>query len=444
MIRNCKNPRESGASLVFALFLMLFLTLISFSLVMLISHETKSSSKLHLSQQALYAAEAGVERKIAQLREDDSANIALTDFFGAQYEVSVILLGPYRFEIESSGYVPAKTNYREKRTLSVIVLVNPAVPEHAVALGGSSEIASNITIRGTIRSNDRIITGSDVTITESSAGKGDASIYTAYNGAVQPAIDIGSNFHVSVSGQYMKCRQDIQGDGPDEHAPKTSDGGTSLEIYDEDNITEKANVTIVEGDTSSDTDEISIPSVDIDALIADADYTYDRNNLPLDPPWDWNATNGYFDYTLGTWDMEGKTYNFKEGLRFNSNINITGPGTIIVSSGTAEYGIEMNSNIYGTNDEDYAYMNVIVSGGTWEEDDLRINSNVMIQGYVYASSSATINSNVKILGVVECGGETEIKSNITITHSDDIPMDLPWAEGSSGLVEIVSWQEVNP
>ncbi|PIV18754.1 MAG: hypothetical protein COS41_03380, partial [Elusimicrobia bacterium CG03_land_8_20_14_0_80_50_18] len=83
MIRNCKNPRESGASLVFALFLMLFLTLISFSLVMLISHETKSSSKLHLSQQALYAAEAGVERKIAQLREDDSANIALTDFFGA-------------------------------------------------------------------------------------------------------------------------------------------------------------------------------------------------------------------------------------------------------------------------------------------------------------------------------------------------------------------------
>ena len=438
------NIYQRGASLVFALFLMCFLTIVSFSLIWLIRDESKSTTKLYISQRALYAAEAGIERKIAELKEENSSDIALTTLNESQYVVTVNSAGTDRFEITSTGYAPSLADPKEKRKLSVVVLVNPVVPEHAIALGGSGVINSNITIYGTIRSNDRIIIGSNVTITESSAGKGDASIYTAYNGAVQPAIDIGSNFHVSVSGQYMKCRLDNEGTGPDEHAPKTSDGGTSLEIYDEDNITEKANVTIVEGDTSSDTDEISIPSVDIDALIADADYTYDRNNLPLDPPWDWDATNGYFDYTLGTWDMEGKTYNFKEGLRFNTNINITGPGTIIVSSGTAEYGIEMNSNIHGTNNGDYAYMNVIVSGGTWEEDDLRINSNVMIQGYVYASSSATINSNVKILGVVECGEGADIKTNITITHSDDIPMDLPWAEGSSGLVEIVSWQEVNP
>ena len=104
----------------------------------------------------------------------------------------------------------------------------------------------------------------------------------------------------------------------------------------------------------------------------------------------------------------------------------------------------MNSNIEGTNNGDYAEMNIIVSGGTWDDSDLRINSNIKIQGYIYADSSATINSNVDILGIFESGGESEIKSNISVKHSDDIGMDLPWADGSSGLVEIISWQEINP
>ncbi|MEA2082051.1 MAG: pilus assembly PilX N-terminal domain-containing protein, partial [Elusimicrobiota bacterium] len=182
------NDLSSGASLVFALFLMLFLTLVSFSLVMLISHEVKSSTKLYLSQQALYAAEAGVERKIAELKEESSADIAITDFYGAQYEVDVKSLGGDKTEIESTGYVPDKSDYREKRTLSVIVLVNPAVPEHAVAVSGSSVFDGNTTIYGTIRTNSKVDIGQTCRITESSAGKGDASIYSAYDGADWPVI----------------------------------------------------------------------------------------------------------------------------------------------------------------------------------------------------------------------------------------------------------------
>jgi len=432
----------AGASLVFALFLMLFLTLVSFSLVMLISHEVKSSTKLHLSQQALYAAEAGVEQKIAELKEKDYSNIALTDFYGAEYEVSVNSLGDDKYAIESTGYVPNKANAREKRKLSVVVHVKPATPEHAVALGGSGDIRSKVTIYGTIRSNDRIIMGSEVTITESEPGKGDASIYSAYNGALRPVIDIGSNFHVSVAGQFMKCRAD-QTQDPDTHAPDTSDSATSP-IYDENKIVEQANVTIVENDDSSDTDSVSIPSVDIDALISAADFVYDRDNLPPVADWSWDGGDGVFDYTSGAWDMGGNTFNFKEGVRFKSNTNITGPGTVIVSSGTADYGVDLQSNIEGTANGDYAEMNIIVSGGTWAIDDLRMRSNVKIQGYIYASSSATINSNVDILGIFESGGESEIRSNITVKHTDDIGMDLPWADGSSGEVDIISWQEINP
>ncbi len=446
-IRNLKvaatGCSTSGASLVFALFLMLFLTLVSFSLVMLISHEVKSSTKLYLSQQALYAAEAGVERKIAELKEDDSNGIGITNFYGAQYEVSVNDdLGDDKYEIQSTGYVPNRADAREKRKLSVVVYVSQAVPEHALALGGSGDISSNVTIFGTVKSNNRIIMGSNVTITESEEGKGDASIYTSYNGPLTPAIDIGSKFHVSVPGQYIKSRMN-SGSGPDTHVPNTSDSGASP-IYDENRIVEKSNVIIVENDDSSDTDPVSIPSVDIDAIISGADFVYDRNNLPPDPPWDWKASDGYFDYTSGAWDMGGQTFNFKEGVRFNSNINITGPGTIIVSSGTADYGIEMNSNIEGTNNGDYAQMNIIVSSGTWAEDDLRINSNIKIQGYIYASSSATLSSNIDILGIFESGGNSDISSNIDITYSDDIGMDLPWEDGSAGLVEIISWQEIDP
>jgi len=433
---------SSGASLVFALFLMLFLTLVSFSLVMLISHEVKSSTKLYLSQQALYAAEAGVERKIAELKEKRYSKIELTDFYGAEYEVSVNSLGDDKYEIQSTGYVPDSADAREKRKLSVVAYVKPAMPEHAIALGGSGEISSNVIIYGTVRSNNRIIFGSQVTITESESGKGDASMYSSYEGAERPVIDIGSNFHIGVSGQYIKTRAD-QASDPDTHAPKTSDSGTSP-VYDEKNIVEKSRVTIVENDDSSDTDPISVPSADIDAIISGADFVYDRNNLPADPPWSWDAGDGYFDYTTGAWDMDGKTYNFKEGIRFNSNINITGPGTLVVSSGTADYGIKMNSNIEGTLNGDYAEMNIIVSGGTWDNDDLMINSNIKIQGYIYANSSATINSNVDILGIFESGGESEIKSNISVKYSDDIGMDLPWADGSSGEVEIISWQEINP
>ncbi|MCD6412963.1 MAG: hypothetical protein J7L54_02305 [Elusimicrobia bacterium] len=438
------QKRKRGASLVFSLFLMCFLTLISFSLVKLVNYESKNTLKQELSQQALYAAEAGVERKIAELKEEDTSDIALTNFVGSQYEVDVVSLGNDRYKIESTGYDPTKADVKEKRKISVVVYFSPATPEHALALGGQSEINSNITIYGTIKSNDRIIIGSNVTITESEPGKGDASIYTSYDGGVVPAIDIGGNFHVSVSGQYIKSRYN-SGLAPDEHAPKSSDD--TSQIYDEDNIWEKYNVTIVENDNSSDTDPVTIPSVDIGQLASNADYTVTPSNYTTIPElsdWTWDASDNVFELKSNeTWDPNGKTFNFTEGIVIESNITVTGEGTVIVSSGSAKYGIELNSNIDGTYDG-YARLNLIVSGGDWEEEDIRINSNIAIWGYIYGSSSSTINSNVNIKGILEVGDESEIKSNITITHDDDIPLDLPWTEGSAGEVQVVSWQEIKP
>jgi len=339
--------------------------------------------------------------------------------------------------------VPSVSKWRARRKLKVVVEIIPSVPAHALALGGDSEIRSNVTIKGTIRSNRKIVIRSNVTITESEPGKGDASIFTSFNGG-DPAIEIGTNFHVAVPNQFIRSRRNSSL-SPDEHSPYSGTDPTP-QIYDETNIVEKTNVTIVENDNSSDTDPIPVPSVDTTTLVANADYTVTPDNydsLGLKPPWDWNATDNVFELDTNSWDPGGKTYNFTRGVVMKSNITFTGEGTIIVSSGTADYGIEIRSNIDGTYDG-YARLNLLVVGGEWDEYDIVMRSNVDIWGYIYGASTSTIHSNVNIKGILEVGDASEIRSNITIEHNNDIPLDLPWNEGETGGINIISWQEIKP
>ena len=451
-IYNLQFTIESGVSLVFSLILMAFLTLISYSLVRLVNYESRQMVKSYLSQRALYAAEAGTEQKIAQIREGSTSGISLTDFEESQYEVSVNSLGNDRYEIQSTGYVPAKSDAKEVRKISVVIYVTPSTPEHALAFGGTGSIGSNTTIYGTIKSNNRIIIGSNVTITESEPGKGDASIYTAYDGPVTPAIDIGNNFHVGVSGQYIKSRYNSSL-APDEHAPKSSDD--TSQIYDEDNIVEKLNVTIVENDNSSDTDPITVPSADIDSILASATEVTVANyktvlNGGADTPWKLDSSAGagkeifYLDNNQ-TWNPGGNAYNFTRAVEFKSNSKL-GPdaGTIVVSSGTSDYGIRVRSNLGGTSDTDRVEINLLVTGGTWYIRDILFDSNIWINGYIYGSADVEGDANVDLEGIIEAGEDVILASNVSVQHTDDIPLDIPWEEGSTGSIQIVSWQEISP
>ncbi|MCD6423518.1 MAG: pilus assembly PilX N-terminal domain-containing protein [Elusimicrobia bacterium] len=447
-----RNSIESGASLVFSLILMAFLTLISYSLVRLVNYESHQMVKSFLSQRALYAAEAGAERKIAQIREGSTSGISLTDFEESQYEVSVNSLGSDRYEIQSTGYVPTKSDAKEVRKISVVIYITPSTPEHALAFGGTGSIGSNTTIYGTIKSNNRIIIGDNVTITESEPGKGDASIYSAYNGPLTPVIDIGNKFHVGVSGQYIKCRYDSS-QSPDEHAPKSSDD--TPEIYDEDNIVEKLNVTIVENDNSSDTDPITVPSADIDSILASAIEVTVSNyktilNGGADTPWKLDSSAGagkeifYLDNNQ-TWNPEGNAYNFTRAVEFKSNSKL-GPdaGTIVVSSGTSDYGIRVRSNLGGTGDTDRVEVNLLVTGGTWYIRDILFDSNIWINGYIYGSTDVEGDAKINLEGIIEAGEDVILAANVSVQHTDDIPLDIPWEEGSTGSIQIVSWQEISP
>ncbi|PKM99740.1 MAG: hypothetical protein CVU78_04790 [Elusimicrobia bacterium HGW-Elusimicrobia-2] len=445
---------ESGASLVFALFLMLFLTLISFSLVMLISHEVKSSTKLYLSQQALYAAEAGVERKIAELKEEYSSDIALTDFFGAQYEVSVSAAGTDQFAIVSKGYVPNKASAKEARAVQVTVLVTPGAPEHALGFSGTGTIGANSTIFGTIRSNSIITIGSNVKITESSLGKGDASVFTAHNpqdsGVTSINLPVGASLEFLVPGQFMRCRNNSLV-APDSHARQSPDG--TDQIFSEARVKATNAPTIVENDNSPATDPLDIPSADLDALLETAinvttsNYISVINGGDLNQPWVLSAEDetGIFSLLANmNWNPDGGTYNFTRGVEFRSNSSVgAGEGTVMVSSGTSDYGIEINSNL-GSTELDKVRLNLLVVDGEWALRDIIFNSNIYLSGYVYGSADVEGESNVEIEGIVEAGGDLVLNPKVTITYSDDIPMELPWKEGFSGLVEIISWQEVSP
>ena len=463
------NIYQRGASLVFALFLMCFLTIVSFSLIWLIRDESKSTTKLYISQRALYAAEAGIERKIAELKEENSSDIALTTLNESQYVVTVNSAGTDRYEITSTGYAPSLADPKERRKLSVVVLVNPAVPEHAIAVGGTSDFAGSSTIYGTIRTSGKVVIGNTCRITESSAGQGDASIYSSYNSAGPddwPVITFGNNFQISIAGQYIKCRADSSL-APDTHAKGADADDATSPIRPESNIVD--NCTIVENDNSSDTDPVSLPSADLDAIIADSvevttsNYKTVLNGAPVNTPW---KLYGADDKVIGeapasssqsgdpdvkfcltnasNWDPAGVNYNFVRGVRFRSSAEVgEGDGSIIVSSGTGSYGIQSDSNL-GSSAGDEVRLNFIVYGGSWTVADIFFNSNIDLQGYVYGAADVAGESNVHIIGIVEVGGDADFATNVTITHSSDIPMDIPWEEGTSGEVNIVSWQEVNP
>ena len=132
-------------------------------------------------------------------------------------------------------------------------------------------------------------------------------------------------------------------------------------------------------------------------------------------------------------------------VEFKSNSKL-GPdaGTIVVSSGTSDYGIRVRSNLGGTGDTDRVEVNLLVTGGTWYIRDILFDSNIWINGYIYGSADVEGDANVDLEGIIEAGEDVILAANVSVQHTDDIPLDIPWEEGSTGSIQIVSWQEISP
>jgi len=410
---------EKGIALVLALILMLVLSVLAVAMVFLNTSETKFLVKERLSDSAFYIADGGVEYAISELQEDLNYRgpTAYPVANAGEFSVSVSTQGQpaNHYEITSIGYVPNAANPQETRTVTSIVNIVAGTPSFAVGAKEGITVASNVTIKGDLRSDGQIVLGSNVYIEPSSAGASDGSIYTSTGMA--SGVDITGNL-------YMQPGREIKSRGP----TNASQGGDTAAtgIYDESRI-KSGSPLIVEGDTSSDTTPLgSFSSVDLTALdsMVEADYTYSEFTVITDP----------------TFDLAGKVHKFEQGVRFDSNIELLGQGTIWVTGGSGTYGLELASNVYGEGGG-YADANLIVSGGDWKEADIMINSNVKINGLISGTTQINANSNVDIKGVIESGGTINVDANVTIEWGE-LSFQVPLTDTPQEATIVKSWQEL--
>ncbi len=407
---------EKGIALVLVLVLMLVLSVLAVAMVFLGTSETKFLVKERLSDASLYIADGGVEYGINELQNDTSYR-GPTSYSVAnvgEFSVNISTQGQpaNHYVITSIGYVPDATNPRETRTVSCVVNIVVGTPPFAVGAKDGITVASNVTIKGDIRSDGQIVLGSNVYIEPSSAGASDGSIYTSTG--IAKGVDITGNL-------YMQPGREIKSRGP----TNASQGGDTAAtgIYQESKI-KSGSPLIVEGDTSSDTAPLgSFSSVDLIALDAMEQVTYSEFTVISDP----------------TFDLLGKVHKFEQGVRFDSNIEFLGQGTIWVTGGSGTYGLELASNVYGEGGG-YADANLIVSGGTWSGADIMINSNVKINGLISGTTQVDANSNVDINGVIESGGTINVDANVTIQWGE-FGFQVP-TTGFPAATIVKSWQEL--
>ena len=407
---------EKGIALVLALVLMLVLSVLAVAMVFLGTSETKFLVKERLSDASLYIADGGVEYGINELQNDTNYR-GPTSYSVAsvgEFSVNVSTQGQpaNHYVITSIGYVPDATNPRETRTVSCVVNIVAGTPSFAVGAKDGITVASNVTIKGDLRSDGQIVLGSNVYIEPSSVGASDGSIYTSTG--IAKGVDITGNL-------YMQPGREIKSRGP----TNASQGGDTADtgIYDESRI-KSGSPLIVEGDTSSDTAPLgSFSSVDFTELDAMEQVTYSEFTVISDP----------------TFDLLSKVHKFEQGVRFDSNIEFLGQGTIWVTGGSGTYGLELASNVYGEGGG-YAEANLIVSGGTWSEADIMINSNVKINGLISGTTQVDANSNVEINGVIESGGTINVDANVTIEWGE-LSFQVPLT-GSPQATIVRSWQEL--
>jgi len=407
---------EKGIALVLALILMLILSVLAVAMVFLGTSETKFLVKERLSDASLYIADGGVEYAINELQNDTNYRgpTAYSVANVGEFSVNVSTQGQpaNHYVITSIGYVPNAATPRETRTVTSIVNIVPGTPSFAVGAKEGITVASNVTIKGDLRSDGQIVLGSNVYIEPSSAGASDGSIYTSTG--IASGVDITGNL-------YMQPGREIKSRGP----TNASQGGDTSDtgIYNESKI-KSGDPLIVEEDTSGDTAPLgSFSSVDYTALDAMEQVTYSEFTVISDP----------------TFDLLGKVHKFEQGVRFDSNIEFLGQGTIWVTGGSGTYGLELASNVYGEGGG-YADANLIVSGGTWSGADIMINSNVKINGLISGTTQVDANSNVEINGVIESGGTINVDANVTIEWGE-LSFQVPLT-GSPQATIVRSWQEL--
>ncbi|MEA2081465.1 MAG: hypothetical protein U9O97_01815 [Elusimicrobiota bacterium] len=419
------EQNNKGTALIFFITVNSFLLILWLSLMKINSYQSRYSVHKYKKIQSLYTAEAGLQHKMSELLYGNTAWIQPTAFERGYYRVSVIDEDPY-YIVSSTGTWGKEVFSPEKKTVLVSrVMIKRAGGVLRVGRGLSFQNIAHI--YGDLYSNEGLVTQNEIHI----YAKGDqaGSIFVAADTA--QAVKFQNNVYFETGGQFVRTRgNSFLGESPYEHAPLPVDGEFSG-VYNEAMIATPGNVTIVERDNSEYTEPFDlIPLYDIDNLSADVVY-WERQSFTDSSPL----------------SLDGKVHLFKGGVDFSGAAALTGQGTVWVDgegdAQGAKDGVKFQSQLGDT--DDYRRVNIIVTGGTWEEEDIKFQDAVYIEGYIYAEQSIAAQNEFRLRGAIEIkSGDGLFQNEVHLEYSNLIGF-LPIEGGETNIaVNYVSWTEMSP
>ena len=399
---------NNGSTLVIILLLMPLLIIFTYSMLYIMHTETVKSNNALNASRALYIAEAGAEMKILDLRQSGDTSYICSKFAAGAYSVTASSSAGNKYVINSTGYIPSTATYKHRKQIEVkIKMTRRDFDYEGIAMRslGPMQIDSDIIIRGGLYSNDQIVLGTNITLTDSEPGAGDGQIRSAYElvNAVtfdDDCIMSGSDPKVYTNG-VITDRNKVTGDNLDNPQDFIEGVGTVEPLA-----------------------EAEWPYFDVDAVLDGTQAVYNGTPENIAGAFDLSAGNGIHE--------------FRGGVYFNEGTVLTGSGTIIVTGGNGNYGIEMDNTI-GSEDS-YVAANLIVTDGIWIGKSIYLDKDVYIAGAMIGSSDIYLDQNVHLRGTIDCKRELSVDADVIVEYAAPV-FGLPGYVG--GEVSILSWREVN-
>lgn len=215
-MRHTKNSNQQGAIILIAIVFMAILLMMSTAVWGYTTLHTKASRQAVLHTQALHIAEAGLDKAISMLNQNQSYTGESNTALGAgTFTTSISSIDPNNKQITSTAYIPDSNDPQEEVTVKMNVSIDLAAVafNFGVQVGtGGLQMSNNSAINGNVYSNGDITGGNgaitgDATVAGGGAASADQSCETyAADFAMNQSNrrDLAQKFTPAVSGPLTK------------------------------------------------------------------------------------------------------------------------------------------------------------------------------------------------------------------------------------------------
>lgn len=415
--------RPRGLSLAVTLMALGVIAVLGLGLATIGMQQLNRSRLMYVDRKALYAATAGVEACLRELRRDWTWNAGIPQtVLSPETSYEVVLTNNFQGATDltapNGARVPAGATYltatgtsgERSRRLGVMLRARFGRFSYAIGAAGPVTLGSSVTVTGPFKADGLLTANSSLTmLPERGDGRllGGASITTGIDGRIK--MD---------ATQAVRARADIS-PGP----PFTSITGTTL-IYEND-ATSATDPFVTDGRLTGDapTGFLPFPNPDTTKLLAAADVV-DHSGV--------TSINS-------TLDLGGKVHYFPQGVVFGVSSAFTGRGTVVIGNGaTGEFLAPIGTNTGGHP------LNIVALGDAGGSK-LIFRESTSIEGVVYSHEDIETAASFRVEGSLF----TYRGSTAELTASDafevvqaDLAVPIkgfePWMTPPS--VSVQSWQ----